>query len=223
MNIENFSIRKTVRLGGVMLLTLAAVLMADSSLAATPGDAYQSMDNGMSMQTNRFGGPVYAGAPALNVTVALVIAGDGPEHFSLVTALNHMLGAATVNAEVGKLTKQYGKKRVGEWVSGIDFAVNDTLRIVQEKHIKLPAPAQLSGVELAKTLVGAGTASDNTFWSGLLFDHALSHGIHMQVMDDTDAKHGAAYDANYHAITNQAFYDVAQALGDKKVKLASFH
>ncbi|MGH8280097.1 MAG: hypothetical protein ACRETQ_11130 [Gammaproteobacteria bacterium] len=42
-------------------------------------------------------------------------------------------------------------------------------------------------------------------------------------MDDTDAKYGSTYDANYHVITNQAFYDVAQALGDKSVKLASVH
>ncbi|MGH8398530.1 MAG: hypothetical protein ACRETA_09850 [Gammaproteobacteria bacterium] len=223
MYIGNFLIRKTALLSGAMVLASAGMFTTSGALAATPGTAGQSMDSGMSMQTNRFGGPVYASAPALNVTVALVVAGGGPEHFSLVTALNHMLGAATVNAEVGKLTKQYGEKRVGDWVSGIDFAVNDTLRIVQEKHIKLPAPAPLSGVELAKTLVGAGTAPDNTFWAGLLFDHALSHGIHMQVMDDTDAKYGAAFDANYHAITNQAFYDVAQALGDKKVNLASFH
>ncbi|MGH8280098.1 MAG: hypothetical protein ACRETQ_11135 [Gammaproteobacteria bacterium] len=68
---------------------------------------------------------------------------------------------------------------MGEWVSGIDFAVNDTLKIVREKHIQLPAPAQLSGVELAKTLVNAGTAPNDTFWAGLLFDHALSHGIHI--------------------------------------------
>lgn len=221
MKFDSSFIQKTARRGGVALGVLAGLLLAASSFAATPDAGY---DSGMSMQTtNRYGGPVYDGAPALPVTVALVVAGGGPEHFSLVTALNHMLGAATMNAEVAKLTKQYGKRRVGEWVSGIDFAVNDTLRIVKQKNIRLPAPAQLSGVDLAKTLVGAGTAPDNTFWAGYLFDKALSHGIHMQVMDDTDAKYGSAYDANYHAITNQAFYDVAQALGDKNVQLAAFH
>ena len=220
MKLDSSLMQKATRRGGVALGLLASLLLAGSAFAGTP-DA--GSDSGMSMQTNRYGGPVYAGAPALPVTVALVVAGGGPEHFSLVTALNHMLGEATVNAEVGKLTKQYGKQRVGEWVSGIDFAVNDTLKIVQEKHIQLPAPAQLSGVDLAKTLVGAGTAPDSTFWAGYLFDKALSHGIHMQVMDDTDAKYSAAFDANYHAITNQAFYDVAQALGDKSVQLAAFH
>ncbi|MGB9429319.1 MAG: hypothetical protein WCC11_05495 [Gammaproteobacteria bacterium] len=218
MKIRMHLIRNTA-----LLLATAGMLFTATARAAVPGEGGQSMNNDMGMQVNRYGGPVYDGAPALPVTVALVVAGGGPGHFSLVTALNHMLGEATVNAEVAKLTSQYGKQRVGDWVSGIDFAVNDTLRIAQEKHIQLPAPAQLSGVELAKTLVSAGTASDNTFWAGYLFDHALSHGIHMQVMNDTDAKHGAAFDANYHAVTNQAFYDVAQALGSKNVQLAAFH
>lgn len=216
MNLERFWMLKAARRSAMAL----SLLLAGAAFAGTPDAGYGS---GMSMQINRYGGPVYNGAPALPVTVALVVAGGGPQHFSLVTALNHMLGKATVEAEVAKLTKQYGKRRVGEWVSGIEFAVNDTLRIVTEKRIPLPAPAPLSGVDLAKTLVSAGTAPDGTFWAGYLFDHALSHGIHMQVMDDTDAKYGSAYDANYHAITNQAFYDVAQALGNKSVHLASFH
>lgn len=42
-------------------------------------------------------------------------------------------------------------------------------------------------------------------------------------MVDIDAKYGAPYDMNMHAITNQAMYDVAHALGDKKVRLASLH
>lgn len=220
MKFDDYLTLKSVRGGGVVFGLLAGLLLAGSAFAGTPAADY---DSGMSAQANRYGGPVYNGTPALPVTVALVMAGGGPANFSLVTALNHMLGSATVNAEVAKLTKQYGKRRVGEWVSGIDFAVDDTLKIAQQKHIQLPAPAQLSGVDLAKALVSAGTAADGTFWAGYLFDHALSHGIHMQVMDDTDAKYGATYDANYHLITNQAFYDVAQALGDKNVKLASFH
>ena len=199
---------------------IAAAVAAVSAGALFAGSAFAG---GMSGTTNMFGGPVYTGAPALPVTVALVEAGGGPHHFSLVTALNHMLGPSTVKAEVGKLTKQYGKKDVGEWVSGIDFAVDDTLKIAAKKGIKLPPPAQLSGTQLAQTLVTAGTAPDHVFWAGYLFDHALSHDIHNQVMADTDAKYSVAYDANYHKITNQAFYDVAHALGDKNVKLASFH
>ena len=174
--------------------------------------------------TNMFGGPIYAGPPALAVTAALVKAGGGPEHFTIQKALVSMLGAKTVNAEVAKLTKQYGKKKVADWLSGFNFAVHDALQQVTAAGIKLPAaPKNLRGIKLAKTLVNAGTAKNHVFWSGLLFDHALSHKVHNQVMVDIDAKYGAPYDTNMHAITNQAMYDVAHALGDKKVRLASLH
>ena len=90
--------------------------------------------------------------------------------------------------------------------------------------MKLPdAPADLHGAALAKALVQAGTAPDGTFWSGYLFDKALSHPIHVRVMADIDAKFGHGSDENTHRILNQAMYDVAQALGEKSVKLASMH
>ena len=58
--------------------------------------------------------------------------------------------------------------------------------------MKLPAaPAGLKNAKLAATLVGAGTSPDGAFWSGDLFDHALSHKLHNQVMIDVATKFGA--------------------------------
>lgn len=214
-------------LASVIGTAIAGMLITGCAMGGQSDMHNGSMkSSSMSMQsagTNRFGGPVYDGKPALAVTVALVEAGGGPNDFSLVTALNHMLGKKTVDEEVAKLTKQYGSKRVTAWVTVMNFYVDDTLKIVKAKGIKLPPPAQLSGVELAKTLVKAGTDSQGTFWAGYLFDHAVSHPIHKQLMNDADSKYSAKWDANAHAITNQAFYDVAQALGDKSVKLAPYH
>lgn len=204
------------------------LLVAGSAVAGQSNMSNQSMSDSSSSsqsmrKSNRFGGPVYNGKPALPVTVALVKAGGGASDFSLVTALNNMLGKKTVKSEVGKLTKQYGKDRVHNWVKVMDFYINDTLKIVNKKGIKLPAPADLSGTDLAKALVKAGTASDGTFWAGDLFDHAVSHPIHVQLMNDADSMYNGQQDGNAHAITNQAFYDVAQALGMNNVKLAPYH
>ncbi|HYW76440.1 MAG TPA: hypothetical protein VFA48_07420 [Gammaproteobacteria bacterium] len=214
-------------LTGVTSLTAAGLLVAGCAMGGQPAmqrtATHEPPMKTHSMATNRFGGPVYDGKPALAVTVALVEAGGGPGHFSLVTALDHMLGKKTVHAEVAKLTRQYGSRRVSKWVAVMNFYVDDTLKIVKAKDITLPAPAKLSGVQLAKTLVKAGTDAKDTFWAGYLFDHAVSHPIHKQLMNDADAKFGAKWDANAHAITNQAFYDVAHALGDKSVKLAPYH
>ena len=76
---------------------------------------------------------------------------------------------------------------------------------------------------MAKALVKAGTAPDGTFWAGNLFDHAVSHAIHNRLMNDADVQYSGKWDGNAHAITNQAFYDVAQALGMTQVKLAPYH
>jgi LPS O-antigen subunit length determinant protein (WzzB/FepE family) len=189
------------------------------------------MDSGkdtseMGTTHGRFGGPVYAGPPALSVTAALVKAGGGAANFSTAKALVAMLGADTVNAEVANLSKQYDKDEVNTWLKTFDFAVADSLKIATAAGISLPdVPEGLSGAKLARTLVTAGTASDNTFQIEFLLDKAVSHGIHVQVMNDIDANKdlGKLADLRYHQISNQAFYDVAQALGMTTVKLSDQH
>lgn len=192
------------------ILGAAAMLFSATAFA---GSSYGSAT------TNWFGGPIYHGEPALQVTSALVKAGGGAHNFTFSKALVSMLGEKTVNAEVDKLTKQYGKKNVTNFINGMTFAVNDGLKRATEAGVKLPtAPADLKGTKLAKTLVKAGTAPDGTFWAGYLFDHALSHKIHNEVMVDIDTKYSHVADGDTHYILNQAMYDVAQALGMKKVK-----
>ncbi|MDE2273779.1 MAG: hypothetical protein KGL00_06235 [Gammaproteobacteria bacterium] len=174
--------------------------------------------------TNMFGGPIYSGAPALNVTAALVKAGGGAENFEFSRALVSMLGEKTVNAEVAKLTKQYGKDEVNTFLTGMTYAVKDGLKRATEAGVKLPAaPADLHGVALARTLVTAGTAPDGMWWSGYLFDHALSHDLHNQVMEDINSNVSTQADLTTHKILNQAMFDVAHALGHKHVKLATLH
>jgi hypothetical protein len=210
----------------VAALALGGIAFAGTSMAAAqapaPAPAAQTQMNASAM--NWFGGETYNGAPALNVTAALVKAGGGASDFSFSKALVSMLGEKTVNAEVAKLTKQYGKKDVDDFINGMTFAVKDGLKRATEAGVKLPAaPADLKGAKLAETLVNAGTTSDGTWWSGFLFDKALSHDIHVGVMQDIDAKYGHGADENTHKLLNQAMYDVAQALKVKGVKLASLH
>ncbi|SHF09672.1 hypothetical protein SAMN04487965_1359 [Microbulbifer donghaiensis] len=172
---------------------------------------------------NMFGGPSYHGEPALAVTAALVKAGGGADNFSFANALVAMLGEDTVIAEVSKLTKQYGEDEVNTFISGMDIAIAYSLKRATEAGISLPEPADLSGAALAKTLVKAGVTADGTFWSGYLFDKAISHQLHNQVMADINADVGYQADKTTHKILNQAMYDVAQALGMSDVKLAEQH
>jgi len=208
---------------------MSAALVIVGLLTGAAAFADESMDTGHDTMMNgtqlgRFGGPVYSGAPALAVTASLVAAGGGADKYSTATALTGMLGAATVKAEVGSLTKQYGAAAVNMWLKTFDFAVSDSLKIATAAGVKLPQPA-LSGKALAETLVKAGTASDGTFQIEFLLDKAVSHKIHVQVMNDIDKESGLGKkaDYDYHRISNQAFYDVAQALGLTSVKLAAVH
>jgi hypothetical protein len=193
------------------------------SMASSRDMGKDTMVGGKMM--GRYGGPIYSGPPALTATASLVAAGGGASSYSTAKALTAMVGAPTVTAEVAKLSKQYGAPNVTQWLKTFDFAVADALKIATAKGIKLPPPdPKLTGAALAATLVAAGTAPDGTFQIEYLLDKAVSHGIHVQVMNDIDANpaFGKKADLMYHEISNQAFYDVGEKLG-KSVKLAPLH
>jgi hypothetical protein len=179
------------------------------------------MDHGMPPGKKGGDGVDYTGAPDLQAAISLVTAGGAPGHFSLVQALTALAGAKTANAEVAKLTKQYGAAKVGSFVAVQNFAVNDAVAIATKAGVKFPQPA-LHGAALAKRVVMLGLV-DGTYYEGTQLDHLVTHQIHEAVMNDIDKKFGAAADANYHRIANQAHYDLAQALGATTVKLAVYH
>ena len=199
-----------LKMNRTLIFSLSSLMLA--SLAGAQG---------MQMKS-RYSGPVYGGKPMLKVTAALVNAGGGPANFSTAKAVTAIAGEKLTNAEVAKLTKQYGEDKVGEWIKVGDFAVADALKIATAAGVKLPS-SKTTGKALGAQLVKLGLDKTNTFYVEFMLDKLLSHGIHDKVMDDIDAKFGQAADASYHKISNQAYYDLAHALGMNKVKLADFH
>src|SRR5699024_5865097 len=191
---------------------MAALLLATTAYGA---------DNSINM----FGGEAYVGEPDLALTAAFLRAGGGPEGFSTAEALTTILGEDTVNAEVEKLTDQYGEDAVQAFISGTDHNVQLALGHAADAGVELPEPANLEGTELAAALVQAGVTPDGTFWAGHFYDKLVSHDIHNAVMKDVneDPELGVEADQLVHRLTNQAFYDVAQALGQDDVKLADLH
>lgn len=196
----------------------AAALLAALCAPIGAVAAQNSMMSGKMMpeitsQPSRFSGPgVYTGKPALQVTLSMIIAGGGPAHFSTVTLLKTLTGSK-FNAEVAKLTGQYGKTKVGNFLKVFDFVVSDSLRIVKEKNVALPSspdPDPHNGPALAKALWSAGQTGTG-FNVEVMLDRAVSHPIHVQVMNDIDKKYGVAADADYHAILTTAMHDLAAA------------
>ena len=168
-------------------------------------------------------GYAFTGKPDLAATISLVKAGGGPTNFSIAKALTALVGAELTTAEVNKLTKQYGKAAVGNFITVQNFAVTQSAATATAAGVKFP-DSNLTGKALAARLVGLGVPGNNgAFYTGTMLDHLVTHGIHESTMAAIDAKYGAKLDANYHKISNQAFYDLAQALGAKTVKLAAFH
>jgi len=178
-------------------------------------------DHGMPVGTSGGDGATYTGAPDLQATISLVVAGGAPGNFSIVKALTALAGKKTANAEVAKLTKQYGGPRVAKYVEVQNFAVNDGVRLAGKAGVKFPKPT-LKGATLAKRLVMLGLLN-GTYYEGYFLDHVVTNGIHETVMSDIDKTFSLAGDANYHLISNQAHYDLAQALGATSVKLAAYH
>jgi hypothetical protein len=165
-------------------------------------------------QPTRFSGSccVYTGAPALPVTLSMIVAGGGPSNFSTATLLKTLTGPL-FDPEVAKLSKQYGKDQVAQFLKTFDFVVSDSLRIINEKKIALPSdpnPDPKNGSALAAALWGAGQTGEG-YNVEVMLDRAVSHPIHLQVMNDIDAKYGLAADAQYHAILTTAMKDLAGA------------
>ena len=165
-------------------------------------------------QPTRFAGPccIYNGPPALQVTLSMIVAGGGPNDFHTATLLKTLAGSH-FDAEVAKLTKQYGKDQVGQFLKTFDFVVSDSLKIVKEKNVALPSkpsPDPSNGEALAGALWAAGQTGEG-YNVEVMLDRAVSHPIHFRVMSDIDAKYGLAADAQYHAILTTAMKDLAAA------------
>ena len=168
----------------------------------------------ITMQPSRFSGPgVYTGPPALPVTLSMIIAGGGPAHFDSVKLVK-VLAGKNFNAEVAKLTKQYGKTKVGNFLTVFNYVVSDSLRIVTAAKVKLPSkpnPNPSDGKALAAALWNAGVMPNGGWSVEVMLDRAVSHPVHVQVMKDIDAKFGIGKDADYHVVLATAMHDLKAA------------
>jgi hypothetical protein len=196
---------KNLRLTAVLAVVLASI---------GTGVASAKLMANVVAQPTRFSGSccIYTGAPSLAVTLSMVEAGGGPSDFSTATLLKTLTGPH-FDAEVGKLTNQYGKAQVAQFLKTFDFVVDDSLKIVSEKKIALPSqpnPDPRNGAALAGALWAAGQTGEG-FNVEVMLDRLVSHPIHFKVMSDIDVKYGLAADAQYHAILTTAMKDLAAA------------
>lgn len=207
-----FTLRNILALAALCAIASPTAALASGMKSAKP--MMKSSGSMIVMQPSRFSGPgVYTGPPALPVTLSMIVAGGGPQHFDAVTLLK-VLAGGSFNAELAKLTKQYGKDKVGNFVTVFNFVVADSLKLVTAAKVKLPAtpnPDPKNGKALAAALWNAGVMPNGGWSVEVMLDRAVSHPIHVQVMKDIDAKYGIGKDADYHAILATAMHDLKAA------------
>jgi hypothetical protein len=198
----------TFRFRAAALVALLAALPA----AAAPAVAADPM-NGMAMGKARFSdSTTYSGTPNLGLTLSMVAAGGGPTSFSSTKLVGTLAGPLT-QAEVASLTAKYGAANVRSFLDVFTFVVNDSLRIATEKKVALPAQPAVDptdGKALSAALYTAGV-HDGHYDVEYMLDTLVSHPIHVQVMDDIDAKYSRTADANYHVVLTQAMTDLKAA------------
>ncbi|HTV73109.1 MAG TPA: hypothetical protein VME66_05360 [Candidatus Acidoferrales bacterium] len=178
-------------------------------------------DHGMPVGTAGGDGVAYLGPPDLQAAISLVTAGGPPGDFSILKAVQSMIGPAAARAEVAKLNRIYGPTRVTAFITVQNFSVDDAVKLTTAQGVKFPRP-MLRGAALGRHLIKLGLY-DDTFYEGTQLDHLLSHNDHERVMSDIDRQYGTLADANYHLINDRANYDLAHALGMTSVKLAAYH
>lgn len=205
---------RNILAAAALVALVAPTAAAASGMKSTKPAMMKSSGSMITMQPSRFSGPgVYTGPPALPVTLSMIIAGGGPQHFDAVKLLQ-VLAGKNFKAEVAKLTKQYGKDKVGNFITVFNFVVADSLKIVTAAKVKLPSkpnPDPKNGKALAAALWNAGVLPNGGWSVEVMLDRAVSHPIHVQVMKDIDAKYGIGKDADYHAILTTAMHDLKAA------------
>jgi hypothetical protein len=154
----------------------------------------------------------YLGAPDLPLTVAVVQAGGGAQHFDSLKLLG-VLAGANANAEVQSLTQRYGRERVTSFVVTFNHAIDDALAAATQAGVKLPDPppglAQ-DGKQLSGQLVEAGTMNNGRFDVGYMIEHLVSRPIHVTIMQqlDADPEVGPQRNADFHVILTSVIQDL---------------
>jgi hypothetical protein len=194
----------------------ALVALLGALTAATLPAAAQNTMGGMPMSHARYSGaPVFTGSPTLPLTLSVVVAGGGPANFDSAKLVGVLAGPLT-DAEVKKLSGQFGPDNVGSFLKTFNFVIADALRLVKQDNIALPStplPAPNDGKALSAALYTAGVTPAGNFDVEYMLDHLVSHPLHVQIMDDinNDPALGTRADGNYHAVLTQAMLDLKSA------------
>jgi hypothetical protein len=159
----------------------------------------------------------YRGTPDLGLTLAMVEAGGGPQHFDSAR-LVRVLGGPKAQSEMAKLQHEYGKARMAAFEQTFNFAVRDTATVFALNHIALPSRPRISpndGKKIAVEIYRDGVMPTGKFDCGYMMEHMMTHPVHIVIMHDIDVAHGQgpSHNANFHIILTRMIADLHRAYG----------
>jgi hypothetical protein len=198
-----------------VLLTLVAAALLGLPTPGRSAAPAPSGSAGAAPKARFSAANAYTGAPDLALTLSMVTAGGGPGSFDSKKLIGVLAGDKT-QAEVQSLSLKFGPDNVASFLKVFDFVVNDALRLAQQGGVALPStpnPDPKDGKALAAALYQRGVVPGGNFDVEYMLDGLVSHPIHVQVMNDIDAKFGAPADGNYHAVLTQAMMDLKALYG----------
>lgn len=165
---------------------------------------------------------VYSTIPALAVTQhttgltgAFYAAGGGAGSFSTVRALNSMIGAPAVQAEMLHLQDQFGD--TSAFISTFDYAMDDAWQKAGKADVAVSTASALNGPQLATAIVSAGT-QHRIFTVQRLFGALFPPQVAADVLLDVDVKYGADASKNFREMANAFFTDTGESLGVAALK-----
>lgn len=159
----------------------------------------------------------YRGTPDLGLTLAVIEAGGGVQHFDSAR-LFAVLGGNKARSEAAKLEREYGKAKMAAFGQTFTFAVRDTANVFALNHITLPTKPSVSpsdGRTMAIAIYRDGVMPTGKFDCGYMMEHMMTHSVHIVVMHDINvaAGQGPSHNANFHIILTRMIADLHRAYG----------
>ena len=160
-----------------------------------------------------YGCDCYNGAPNLALTVSVMQAGGGPQHFRTMTLFRALAGPLA-GAERFRLRMMFGNRSVASFEQVFDFMVSDLVSSSKRERVvfpAVPAPDPRDAKALAAALLAGATVSPGTYSVNVLLDRLLSHSLHLRISADIARRYGAASEENYRRVLLQALLDMKRA------------
>lgn len=154
----------------------------------------------------------YRGKPDLGLTLAIVEAGGGANHFDS-TRLFRTLAGRHAGAEAAKLDKLYGKARMAAFMQTFTYSMRDLVALFKLNGIALPRRSSVSasnGRSMAIAIYHAGIMPTGRYDCGYMMEHLMTHPIHIVLMHDINVArgHGPVHNANFHIILTRMVADL---------------